>query len=176
MIINPFFKRYKKSQTVTLDIVFAMVIFILFVTATFRIWNIYSERFYLNVESQDKWNMAFQITDLLVKSPGYPVDWDKHFADTQILGFAYNDRNLSQDKIDKFLVQSNDTFTPGGYDRIKELLNIERYDFLFRVVDISKHRIPGNLSGRYYENNFTVTIRRLVMVDNEPKIIEFSLY
>lgn len=162
----------KKAQTISIDMVFGFFIFLLFIIVSLYIWNIYTLRYSYYVEDNEKRLVAYEVSDLLLRQPGIPGQWETMPLDNvSVLGLAWNDHNLSQEKIDAFLQQSN-----GSYDKIKKLLNIERFDYLFRVVDPDRSTITGNITGKYYYENRTVTIRRVAVIGDDIRFIEISIF
>jgi len=174
--------KQKKAQTVSLDMLLGFFVFLIFIILTFKIWNVYTIRFQNNIDTQDKWNIALQISDLMVKQRGYPPSWELDPINTEVIGFAWNENNLSELKIQTFVGYS--MVTEGyptqqeldNYHTVKKLMNIERYNFWFRIIDFDKTVVDNLQSGIPYHEINSVTIRRLVLVDGKKSILEFSIY
>ena len=49
----------------------------------------------------------FQITDLMIRTPGYPSNWTSQ--NVKIIGFSSEDHILQKNKIESFLNMSNDS-------------------------------------------------------------------
>ena len=152
-------------------------------------WNKYNFQINDQVHQKEMLLKAYHITDLFVESRGNPEDWHENFSNTiDILGFAERDRYLSFDKVDGFtsLSLSEDlnlswSNHSSGYDVVKELLNIEGFDFYFRVFNLLGENIVE--SGRnpiFYGKLIAgskINIRRYVSLEEcEKCILEFSIW
>lgn len=154
----------RKSQTVSIDLFMAVFVFIILLILIISSWNIYQVKIVERMAYEDIMVNAFQIADLLVKSRGYPLEWNS--TNVEVIGLAASDRIISSEKLNSFFNIS--------YSSSKELLNIERYDFYFQV----KH-INGTAADSYgLESNgtYSVSAKRYVLYENEKAIIDFKLW
>ena len=179
--------KNKKSQAVIIDLFIALFIFVLLLSITLIMWNKYANEINEKVIQKEMWIKAYQITDILVQSEGIPKTWHKNFSNINSLGLATMDRKLSLDKLNAFLnltlldgLNVSWSDTTDGYDLIKELLNIEGFEFYFRLFNIYGVNIAE--SGRdptFYGNTVsgTTTIRRYVSLEEcERCVLEISLW
>lgn len=156
----------RKAQIASIDLFIAITIFLLLAAATIYTWNLYTARLNENLEYEKMQLIVFQITDLLVKNPGYPSAWEENPTNLEVIGMAQDDRILSQDKIT--------AFTKLNYDTSKEKFNIELYDYKFRIKDLSNNMIQE--SGQNFTGDTSIVIERYVLLNNEKRIMEFMLW
>lgn len=163
---------YKKGQLVTIDFVGSVAIYVFVFIGIIVFWNIYSLRFDAILGGKEMAFKAVKITDLLVENLGVPTDWNE--TNVAVVGLVSNDRKLDVDKLSAF---KNVT-----YSEIKELFNIELFDFYFRIVDLNGALVNangqfmeiGNLPGGNKES--IIKIRRLVLYGSQKVILEFSMW
>ena len=62
----------RKAQIASIDLFIAITIFLILAAITIYTWNLYNTRFNESLEYEKMQLITFQITDLLVKHPGYP--------------------------------------------------------------------------------------------------------
>jgi hypothetical protein len=68
--------RKKRGQAAVTDLFVAIGIFIVLITITSVLWNLYNVRLVNRLEYDDLSIKAFQISDFLLKTPGNPDNWD----------------------------------------------------------------------------------------------------
>lgn len=171
----------KKSQTVMIDLFIAFFIFMFMTGAMGVVWNLYTIRLMQHISVQDRWIKAFQITDIMVRTPGIPSNWEKYYDpideygidpnNISIIGLAGDDRVLTRKKLNAFY-----NLTPGN---VSELFNIEMYAYNMTIKRQDDNSIlPGNHSGVPIGGNLSVTIRRFIKMEGVPDrlILEFSLF
>ncbi|MFA4886618.1 MAG: hypothetical protein WC595_00225 [Candidatus Nanoarchaeia archaeon] len=151
------------AQIAITDLFFALIIFIILMTAFSFFWTLYLTRFNDNLQRQELELLAYHISDLLVKTPGYPDTWEQDPNNTRILGLAKQDRVLSQEKISAF---ANLT-----YNQTKTIFNIERYNYYLLI--------QKNGTALYETNTLpsgsSVSVRRTATYDNQPTLVQFTL-
>ncbi len=159
-------KHNKKSQIFTIDLMAAMFIFIVLLTAVMLMWNRYVAIADNQVEYDEAQIMAYQISDILIKSQGRPSNWEENSSKALIIGLASSDRTLSSAKINAFLNMS--------YNDSKKILGIPYYDFSFQV----KNLLGDNLTSFYgetIEEDFTISLKRYIFYENEKAIMELKI-
>lgn len=179
--------RNKKAQSVIFDLFIALFVFILITSIISIMWNKYNFQIEDRVNQKEMWLKSYHITDLFVENQGSPGNWHKNFSNLEVLGLAYTDRKLSSEKIEGFLnfslsenINVSWSDKTNGYNLTRELLNIEGFEFYFRLFNTFGVTIAE--SGRspiFYGNLIygTTTIRRYVSLEEcERCIIEFSLW
>ena len=88
-----------RAQIILSDLVFALVAFLILLSAFFIQWNKLHTRYQDTLLFQDLEIHALQIADLLVQNPGVPNDWETNPTNVQVLGLASSDRVLSAAKV-----------------------------------------------------------------------------
>ena len=160
-------KQDKKSQIVMIDLMMAMFIFIVLLTAIMLFWNRYTLTANKQIEYEEAQFMAYQISDLLVKAKGKPLDWEKNLSNVHVIGLASSDRIISTSKVNAFLNIS--------YNNSKKILNIPYYDFSFQIKDLGGNNITA-LYGKKAGEDFIISLRRYVLYENEKAIMELKLW
>lgn len=159
------FKQNKKAQIFVIDFFIALFIFSILLITIMVSWNNYNTKMNEKADYDLLVNKAFQISNSLVRSNGFPLDWTE--SSFQVVGLASEDRVLSQSRLDSFLnIPLNETS--------KEFRTYD-YDFYFVLKDINGLKISD------YGTNITnakksATIRRYVVYNNEKATIEFTLW
>ena len=180
--------NHKKSQSVVFDLFIALFIFVLITSIISIMWNKYNFQINDQVHQKEMLIKNYHITDLFVESRGSPENWHEDFNSIDILGFTERDGYLSYDKLDGFinfslsedmnLSWSNHS---DGYDLVKELLNIEGFEFYFRVFNLLGENIfESGRSPIFYGDlisGSTISTRRYVSLNEcEKCILEFSIW
>lgn len=159
-------KLNKKSQIVMIDLMAAMFIFVVLLAAIMLTWNRYTVTLNDQVEYEEAQLMAYQISDIFVKTQGRPVDWEKNSSNAIIIGLANSDRNISAAKVNAFLNMS--------YNDSKKIFKIPLYDFSFQIKDLEGNNLTSSY-GEINENDFVISLRRYVFYGNGKAIMEFRL-
>lgn len=155
----------KQAQLFTIDFFLALFIFSILLIASMVSWNNYNSKIISEMEYNTLMNKAFQISNALVKSQGYPVSWNSE--NVQIIGLASDDRMLSSDKVNEFIdIPKNTT---------EKIFKIYEYDFYFSLKNMD------NVLLKEYGYNLTnakksASIRRYVLYDGEKAVMEFTLW
>ena len=178
--------KTKKSQSVVFDLFIALSIFVLINAILIIMWDKYAEEIDEKTSQKDMWIKTYHITNLLVESQGRPSNWQDDFNTIESLGLIERDRRFNSGKLEAFL-----DLIKNNYSFVQNLLNIEGFEFYFKLFDKSGpidaggedplfFGIAGDVSGR------TTTIRRYVYSDElcdgvcmcreRQCIIEFSLW
>ena len=160
-------KLNKKSQVVITDLMTAMFIFMVLLTAMMFMWNRYVITLNKQVEYDEAQLMAYQISDLFVKTKGKPTDWEKNSSNTLVIGLANSDRNISAAKVNAFLNMS--------YNDSKKIFKIPLYDFSFQIKDLEGDNLTRTY-GEINETDFVISLRRNIFYENGKAIMEFKLW
>mgnify|MGYP001580252268 FL=1 len=155
-----------------MDFIGSVVVFMLLMIGIISFWNVYGLRFNANLEQEELTLKIVKITDVFIQNQGVPTGWNE--TNVAVIGLVNSDRKLDEDKLSSF---KNMT-----YDNIKELLNIEAYEFYFRVIDTNGALIKAN--GQFIEignlPDFDVKniikIRRIALYGIQQVIVEFSMW
>lgn len=118
----------KKSQIFSIDLMAAILIFIFVINFAYVLHSDY-----MNEASEKQSNniikiRGLQISDLLIKSKGVPVDWNT--TDVQQIGLVYDDFIFNPRKLSDFY-----DMMEGNYDTTKNLIGTEANHLEFILFD-----------------------------------------
>ena len=116
-----------KGQLFSSDMIVAVFLFLAAVSAALFAWNSAIDKSVQTMQRQDMEITGTRILDILVKSPGYPIDWENKNATT--IGLASYDRTIDANKLNAFLDMD--------YNRTKNIFGIP-YDYFFRLGNYTK--------------------------------------
>lgn len=157
--------KTKKSQIAVTDLYLALTIAtILFVTLVVSYYS-NLKRLDHKIVVDELRNQGYQITDLLVKTTGKPINWEKS-TKIEIIGLALSDRFLSEKKVD--------AFTDMDYEQSKRLLGIGRFDYYFSIKDLDNNALAE--SGIFPISKNIVNIQRAVHYLGNNSILEFKIW
>lgn len=163
-----------------IDLFVAISIFFLVFGMLVFSWSWYSGELIKRVAYKDLQIKVLQVSELLVKTPGAPSSWEKmpNSNNIETLGLAKDSNMVSSSKIAKL---TDVNFITNN--RIKEILNIEIYNFYFRITeeDGSPKYEGSALIERGQQpvtNKSVASIRRPILYENEGDraILEFVLW
>ena len=158
----------KKAQLFSIDLVISLVLFTVVFIFVLALWNLYSLRLQEKSEFDELQFTALQITDLLLRTPGYPENWLANPTEVAVLGLAKSDYTIDPLKLSTFLNLE--------YNFTKKVLNIERWDYQFRmrtkygVVAAEKGNPPPVSAQR------VVSINRFALIGNETRQVQLLLW
>ena len=151
---------HKKAQMSMVDLFMAISIFIILIIAIALLWYNYKVKLAEDFAYEDLQVKAFQVSDLLVKSPGKPSKWEDNISSLGVIGLAESDRVLSKEKVEAF---ENISHNLGV-----KTLNLGGYNYYFEL---------GSANGGLQPNGDIVfTIKRYVLYEGQEKVFEFTLW
>lgn len=150
-------KLNKRGQVTSLDLVISMFVFLVILIFVISLWSLFSSRLSENVANEELQLVAFQVSDILMKSRGIPDNWEDDPNSTIIFGLRDNYRYLDENKIT--------AFTSLDYNLIKQRFNIERFDFLIEFIDGDEVEYSSGLSPEDAEHIIAVTRYAIVGID-----------
>ncbi len=165
----------KRAQAAITDLFIAVAIFIVLITITTLIWNLYNSRLQSRLDYDTMVLKGYHIVDALVKSGGYPENWENSQnpeLSTTMFGLAEYDHVISDAKIDKFAQLSDPS--KAYYTNLKSIMKISLYEYRILL------KAPDNKvvydSGRIPAGKFTVNLARFVFYKGQPHILEFAVW
>ncbi|MBU0456954.1 MAG: hypothetical protein ABH824_02605 [Nanoarchaeota archaeon] len=161
-------KKSKQGQLFSLDLVISLVAFIIVIFFVLSLWNLYLTRLGENINSEEMQLLAFQITDMLIKSPGDPNNWQDDPDNVTVIGLHLNPGYLDEDKLNTFLSLD--------YDQVKENFNIERFEFNFNILDLDGNIINSTGSSVNESASQAISTNRFVFIGNETRQLSFTLW
>ncbi len=171
--------RYRRGQAGITDLFIAVAIFIVLVTITTLIWNLYNARLESRLDYDTIVLKTYAIVDALVKSPGSPERWelvpDAQLSGVLQVGLAEQDHVIDEAKITRFAQLADPAFSGGTtYDTLRDVLKIGLYQFYFVLKDAKKQNVF--VSGQLPQGKFAVNLARIVMYRGKPHILEFTVW
>ena len=152
------FRQGCKGQIFSSDLMVAIFIFIIILGEVLATWNILIDTSAKDTELKNMEIAVTTVVDTLVKTRGYPYDWNRTGA--RVVGLADWDRTIDQKKLDEFMAMD--------YNLSKQAMGIGDFDYQFRL---SKNNIVrGSVGGD------TALIVRRVVFYNGVDIVEFTLW
>ena len=150
----------KRSQVSMLDLFIGAFLFLSLITLVLITWNSYNNRLNERLVYEQIELKAFQVSDLLVRSPGSPTGWENNISSLKVIGLATKDRILSKNKVEAFVNLSNNDVT--------KILNLENYNFYFKLGTYE--------SGLTQNGTITISLKRKVIFENETETMQFTLW
>lgn len=171
-------RRNKRGQAAITDLFVAVGIFIILITITSVLWNLYNVRLLNRLEYDDLVVKSFEISDLLLKTPGQPDNWDYlalnggSAEDIMFLGLVEEELRIPFNK-----TEGMDAL---GEDVIRDIFHAGQYRLGIRIRnDIAEEMyVMGKVSGG---SKFSVNLGRDVLYQNAtgglyfPAVIEVIL-
>lgn len=153
----------KKGQVLTSDFVLSLIIFFVIFEFTFTIWNMaQSKTIHLDEERRMQEKTAF-ITETLIKSQGYPINWNEN--DVILIGLSDESFILQDEKVKKF--QNMD------YEKIKNIFGIEDYGL---NVTISTKNAYYTIGKEIDDDALIIMpIKRIIILNNSGTMERGSL-
>jgi hypothetical protein len=169
----------KKGQVFTWDLAISISIFLIVLAMLFYMWNTTTSK---ATETRDIYEMesiATEVTELLIRTPGVPKDWENSTKypvfNITAIGLANVDpRVLSRDKIYRFATLN--------YSDVRPLLGTRQYNFYFNMVYLT-NKTTVSINGTNCTQGepsgnaaFELTSRRTAILDDEIVIIYFTVW
>lgn len=90
----------RSGQIFTTDLVISTLIFFVIVNLSLITWNITQANTVMFNDERDLQNRVTRVADLVVRSPGYPTDWNT--SSIQVIGFTARDHEIDNRKLAAF--------------------------------------------------------------------------
>ena len=147
-----------KGQIMSSDFLVAFFLFLILFIAVTIAWNGMLDSSITDIERKYMESIAMRITDIFVKSPGYPSNWENR--EIVAIGLVDHDRRIDQAKLDAFMNMD--------YETSKDVLGIKGYDYFFRLV-------RNNVTKGYLGGETAIFIERRVLYNGDDRL-EFILW
>ncbi len=167
---------HKRGQIAVTDLFIALSIFIILMTVIALTWQLYTLRLSNRLDYDYMVLRAFQISDTLVKSQGYPTNWEtivnlNNPQEVTVIGLVDNYMSLSPDKVDKFSFMN--------YTEVQKKFKIGQYNYYFVLKDLQG--APIKSSGLPPAGKYTVNLARVLYYQDAtqtkvPTVMEFALW
>ena len=137
--------------SVSLDFVFASLIFMIILGYSIVAYSNSIEQIKSDISKNKIESEVFSISQILVKSPGTPANWEDNPGAVVVIGLAGSENILSLEKVDAFdSLSINET---------KDILGIN-HDFYIQIESIDGDKFFSK--GTELANSSSVSIERVV--------------
>ena len=154
--------RKAKGQVISSDFIMASVIFLVLFGMLFAAFTWITDYSVYNEHRKGMEMKASQTLEMLVRTKGYPSDWEENPQDAIFIGLASSDRTLDERKLNAFLGMD--------YNTLKDKLVTGEYDFQFRLVQ------NGSSSGQEPSGSIVAYNSRIVLLRNSAEKIEMMIW
>jgi len=120
--------KTSKAQVSAYDFIIAMTLFLFMFITLHSIW---AGNFNATVENQMRTQTqesGYKALEVLVKSSGYPLDWETDPNNAEVIGLAKRKNILDNDKVEAFK-----NMGLVNYELSKNLLGLEIFDYRFEM-------------------------------------------
>jgi len=163
-----------KGQVWSLDFAASVVIFFSVVVMILFSWNYTSAKHTEQMIFNEMESMSVGISDSLIRTKGYPEEWNK--TNVQIIGLAQEENILNQTKILYFVNMS--------YDNSRATMDILNYNFYLGIRYLNETIITLNgtdLETGLHPSGFSnstmiVPIERYMLFDHKVASLLFILW
>ena len=171
--------KNKKGQIVVYDFIFGFMTFTVIITLATLLWFRADARIGQEADLDIKMKMAHDIASILINTPGVPERWelDNAYGSTEnfTVGLAIDHNVISSAKLARFIMLNYTAFGGEGYEGVrKNLFNLGRYNYYMQIK--WKNGTIANVTGINPRENISATVTRKVIIDNEIKTLEFTVY
>ena len=187
--------RDRKAQASSSELLIAYFIFFLALTMAIVLWTDTTETIDSRERLIDFEDMAANIAEKLVRTPGDPSNWTSN--NVSVIGLAYEPRTLSPEKLQVFMDLMNDSKPsaecPGisNYECNKHLLGVGKNNFYLALKETNwtdTNRTDtnwtilriGNMNctaGKYPVNDTEkITVKRTALLQGNITRLEFTLW
>lgn len=158
----------RKGYLFSIDAVVSLVLFIALFAFVISLWTLYAIRLNENMATEELQLVAFQVIDVLTKSPGVPSNWEQNPTQTTMLGLRRNPGSLDPAKVAAFLAWD--------YDDARQKFNVERFEYQLRILDGNGNVF--NQSGMAPNESAaqSITVARFMLLEHQPMQILFTLW
>ncbi len=157
----------RKAQLFSVDVGLTFLVFVGFIVIFTTLWNQSVKQLDESLEKQNLQEKIFYYSDYLVRTKGYPENWNN--SNVLLIGFAGNNENvLLTSKIDNFMLLN--------YSFAKNRMNLEGNEFYLKIIDVIHNQTLysyGNMS--YQDSKELIQITRFCLVNNTSKLIPSKL-
>jgi hypothetical protein len=117
-----------KAQVISGDFIMSLAVFMIVIVLVLNVYTNVSEKVAGADETRNMEAISLFASDALMKTPGYPADWNE--TSVQVIGLSDGGR-LNMSKIRKFVAMD--------YDTARDLLGFQSYNFNVTFYDTSNN-------------------------------------
>lgn len=145
-----------KGQVNSIDFVISIFVFTAVLVFIISFWFVEVRMAENTVHKERLSSTGIAVSDLMVKSPGVPEDWEYYNQSPDVLGLASYPNVLSKGKIMNF--------TNMSYDESRDLLGIDT-QYYFYIEDMEGNRLHE--AGNSSTGEMSITMIRFALLEGE---------
>ncbi len=165
---------FRKAQAWSFDFMASVIMFFMILTVLFFTWEYTSLQSNDHVMFNDMESSALTLADSMIRSRGFPRDWNG--SNIQVLGLASEENVLNETKMLMFVQMD--------YGDAKRILGIPAYEFYFRILHLNGTQAWANntelltgLDPTVFQNStMVVPIERCILFDHSVAKLSFMLW
>lgn len=143
-----------KGQVFSSDMMASVFLFLIVASIVLFAWNSIIDNSVNDMQRKDMEITATRILDILVKTPGVPLDWELN--DASVIGLANFDRTIDTAKLSALINMD--------YNKTRNIFGTP-YNYFFKLGNVTK-----GINGAE-----TVFARRMVLFNNTVQFMELTL-
>ena len=154
----------RKGFAIATDFFLASMVFMLVLAYSFYTYYYYVGQFKAAEARKETEISALALTDMMLKSPGNPVEWQDAPNETKAIGLAYDENIIDPEKLSALEMME--------YNRSKELMGLST-DYYMRVrwVDGTVIMEKGKK-----QNESAISMKRVAVYNGTYSWVELDVY
>ncbi len=168
-----------EGQSMMFDLLIAVFVFFLVLGVLASLWLQNWDNVQRDEQTTQQRFRGQQALDSLLRFQGVPSNWNipcdlQSLSSTQVVGLAYRDRVLDENKLLCFFVLASDwNTTQTNYSALKDKLQLNDYEFGLRVFQNGSDQNSGHMS---LANSETIVIQRIANHKGSDASVELRLF
>jgi hypothetical protein len=165
--------RCKKGQLWSLDLITGLAVLSFIILLFLTQWNGIAQRWNYAGKQTAMEASAFFAAESLLATPGSPSSWEmlpQIDGNITAIGLVNGRNEFDRLKVEKLML-ANAT----SYDYVKARLGLQRYQFGFRITDLSRNQSYYSF-GRFPQLNSSLSFDRLGILDGNPVILHMEVW
>jgi len=160
-------KKYKsKGQVISMDLMISLVVISILFLFMINYYQKIEDDFYDDVKFQDMQIYGHAITQILLKTPGIPSNWENDASNVNMTGIVDIENRVVDDKLNAFIGLD--------YDFTRDLWNLEE-DFLMEIF-YQNNSVEVSYGATSARNKKAVAIQRVVLYQNEKRKFKLTIW
>jgi hypothetical protein len=154
----------EKGQVIFFDLMMAITVFLFLMLFLNSVWVDNANALVYQENLNELQFKSSQIAEMLVRSPGKPVNWHQPAQSPELIGLADKKNVLNPDKLNAFSTMD--------YNQLKDLMQVKNLEFFFQLTgpqDVNVGVSPP-------PDATVVAVRRIVNLNGSEAVVKFQLY
>ena len=156
----------KRGQSVPMDFVAGLFIFLVMLAYFLMLWDSYSQRYISAASSIDMETTAIGIADQLVSTGGSPNNWTADPLSAQSIGLAWR-----QNELDPYRLASLSSLP---YTNAKRILGVGR-EFAIKIETLDGGRL-ATIGNEAYNSSKAIEVTRVAMMNGSAVNVKVQVY